>query len=157
MSSVLTLLSHPVQDAQADIQIIVSLLYTRVLPEVAIIAEEDATEIRSKIVLLTLELLSILGNEQNGLLTQFCDWYQHPDWKSSLERAMSDLVSPPDFHTDYALIVHYQFTKAEWPYVLRLISSVVSELPLAVQVPLVAFILPLLNTVSTILLRQHLF
>ncbi|KAJ3556564.1 hypothetical protein NM688_g1961 [Phlebia brevispora] len=129
-SSVLILLSRPADDTYRDVEVIVDLFRTRIVAEIAAMPDTDATGIRSQVIRLILELLCMQDcREREYLMGQFCTWYeQREDWKGSIEDAVRDLIA----HSD-------------WPIVLRLIPSVVSQLRDDVQASIVSFILPLMN------------
>ncbi|OCH88423.1 hypothetical protein OBBRIDRAFT_734457 [Obba rivulosa] len=133
IKSALVLLSTESSDyhaALADAEAIIRILRVRILPEVVAIRGADSTEIQSNVIRLVLELLYIKEcPEQEYLLMHLANWYEDAHgWKSSVEQTLKDLI-----------------TNAEWPSILRILSTLATTYPEDLRRPLVTFILPLLH------------
>lgn len=76
---------------------VITLLRTRILPEIDGLRQEDAFEIRNKTIQLTLEVLCLADDEgQEYLLMRLCDWYQKDQtWKENIEAALGEIASCP--------------------------------------------------------------
>ena len=94
ISATLALLSEPSDDADDYGELLITLLRTRILPEIEGIREEDAALIRSKTMHLVLEVLCIGDSHgREYLLMHLCNWYQSEKlWRESIELALDEMV-----------------------------------------------------------------
>lgn len=94
IGAALSLLADVTHDTDEYGDLMVSLLRTRILPEIAALQEEEAAEIRSRLIQVVLELLSIHDSEDREyLLMHFCDWYQQKGaWRDGVEAALTEIV-----------------------------------------------------------------
>ncbi|KAI0763460.1 hypothetical protein BD413DRAFT_484122 [Trametes elegans] len=113
--------------AAKDAGMVIHLLRTRVFPEVETMQDEAYGEIRSSIVRLVLELLCVRSSfDREYLMDHFCGWLRDGDsWKQSVEKSLHDFTA----HTD-------------WPIILRLLPTLVEELPEDIRTSLLPKLLP---------------
>lgn len=94
IGATLALLPEPSDDADTYGELLITLLRTRILPEIEGMREEDAAEIRSRTIRLVLEVLCISDSTgREYLLMHLCNWYQTEKlWRDSIEAALDDMV-----------------------------------------------------------------
>ncbi|KAI0828677.1 hypothetical protein BC628DRAFT_1316176 [Trametes gibbosa] len=117
-----------------DVKTIIHLLRTRLLPEVEAM-EDDAfaavDEIRSGVVRLVLQLLCVRGSadsDRDYLIVNVWNWFKDgPSWQQSVEKSLKEFT-----------------TNMDWPVLLRILPTLVEELPKEIQLALFAQLLPLL-------------
>ncbi|KAI0631245.1 hypothetical protein C8Q77DRAFT_1062302 [Trametes polyzona] len=128
-----SLLSSALPNARAaveDADVIIHLLRTRILPEVEAMQDDTFAavgEIRSSIVRLVLELLCVRGSaDREYLMVYFCHWLQEgAAWKNSVEKSLQDFTA-----------------STGWPVMLRLLPTLVEELPEEIRTSLIPQLLP---------------
>ncbi|EKM57985.1 uncharacterized protein PHACADRAFT_139496 [Phanerochaete carnosa HHB-10118-sp] len=130
LSTSLFLLSEPSQDMGRYAEVMITLIRTRIMPEIDGLSEEDAPEIRSKAIQLVLELICLGADDgEEYLLMRLCDWYQKDKtWKGSIEAALEEIIA-----------------QSEWLSTLRVIPTLVSVLPNELQASILAFVLPAMH------------
>ncbi|KAI8972849.1 hypothetical protein BD414DRAFT_559591 [Trametes punicea] len=130
------LLSSTLIDSRTAVQdadMVIHLLRTRILPEIEAMQDQAlavVNEIRSSVVRLVLELLSVRGSADREYLMMYLGhWFQDDGaWKRSAERSLQDFVA-----------------NAEWPMLLRLLPTFAEELPEDIRSSLVPVLLPSLT------------
>ncbi|KAH9946910.1 hypothetical protein B0H21DRAFT_857417 [Amylocystis lapponica] len=133
VGAVLSLLSSLPKDSPGrldDVDRIIGVFRSRILPELEAIRDREAAEIQTSVITLVLDLLRIQGNsEREYLLMHFCHWFQDlPEWKANINTTLQDLIA-----------------NGEWPAILRVLPTIASQFPEEVRSPLISFILPLIN------------
>ncbi|KAI0676337.1 hypothetical protein C8Q78DRAFT_1084712 [Trametes maxima] len=125
-----------VRTAVVDADMIVYLLRTRILPEVEAMQDDAFAvvgEIRSSVIRLTLELLCVRGSaNREYLMMHFCHWFlEGTSWKQSIEKSLHEFIA-----------------NTEWPVILRLLPTLVEELPDDIRKALVPLLLPPLRLMA---------
>ncbi|KAI0642797.1 hypothetical protein C8Q79DRAFT_917084 [Trametes meyenii] len=129
----ISLLSSALPNARTavvDADMIIYLLRTRILQEVEAMQDDAFSvvgEIRSRVIRLILELLCVRrSSDREYLVVHFCYWFQEgASWKQSIEKSLHDFTA-----------------NTEWSIVLRLLPTLVEELPEEIQKSLVPLLLP---------------
>ncbi|THH18726.1 hypothetical protein EW146_g2314 [Bondarzewia mesenterica] len=113
-----------------NVDIIIRLLQTCIIPEADSIDQADIGEARALIVVVVLNIFCLDGTrEQDESKTLIQNWYaQGGHWKYAFEKGLQHIVE-----TD------------SWPSVLAVLTALVEEFPDDLRTPMTAFFIPLLN------------
>ncbi|KAI0355950.1 hypothetical protein OH77DRAFT_1402071 [Trametes cingulata] len=133
ITSAISILSSALPHARTaveDADMIIHLLRTRILPEVEAMQDDAFAvvgEIRSSVVRLVLELLCVRRSaDREYLMVYFCHWFQDSaPWKQSVEKSLQEFTA-----------------STEWPIILRVLPTLVEELPEDIRTSLIPQLLP---------------
>lgn len=144
------------KDALVDAQLISGLLDIRAMHELDCISGNGVSEAKSNIVRIVLEMLSMESSQDlmRWSASLVSRWYKETsEWKATFEKILKSTVSFTGKVSDAPLIVcrspPHQIVDSQWPTILKISRSLLQALPEDVRKPVVTFMLPIMNDVST--------